>query len=91
MDFNEIGEKHWAAISSVERFTLLNDLAAEIGKHDFKPGWIDETFVVAQIPSFDDVPSEIRGRLMLAMTDAGFDLQEYRRVVRKIVSFRDSS
>lgn len=83
MGFNEIGEKHWAALPSMERFNLLNDLADEIGD----PSWAGETFDVSQIPSFDDVPSDIRGRLILAMTDTGFSLQEYRRVAEKITSF----
>lgn len=76
MDFNEIGERNWKAMPPLERMAVLDVLMAGTE-------WADSTLIVAQIPSFDDLPSEVRGRLILAMTETGFDVEEYKRVTEK--------
>jgi hypothetical protein len=77
----KVCERHWQGMSIPERETLLGELAEAI---HLKPGWWSGMTIeaIAQIPSFDSLPGDLRGRLFLAVTDDGFSVAEHERASR---------
>lgn len=78
MGFAETGEHIWRAMSISERVGFLDRLASEINR---KPEWWNGlTFeAIARISSYDDLPSDLRGRMIMAMTEDGFSIEELRK------------
>jgi hypothetical protein len=77
MGFTEALDYSWRVLSVDERVQLLNDLAAETSR---EARWDGKTALeLAQIPSADDLPSELRGRLIMCVTPDGFSVNEFRR------------
>ena len=71
-------EKHWSALDLFNRMKLLIDLKIDGTDKKFLEGrTMDEILKSGQ----DDLPGEIRGRLILALTNEGFSKGEYERCV----------
>ena len=69
-------EKHWSALSLVERAILLMDLGWDVKYKEFLGGkTMDQVIQSGQA----DLPGEVRGRLIMALTDEGFSKEEYQR------------
>lgn len=78
MGFTDTGERLWRGMPIPERTSLLKDLAE--ARHQ-EPTWGGLSLeAVSQIRSFDDLPSELRGQLIMAMTEEGFSVMEKERV-----------
>lgn len=78
MGFAETGERLWQMMSVAERVKFLRSLAKAIKRQP--TWWGGRTIeVIADIPSFDNLPGDLRGRLFLAMKKDGFSIQELAR------------
>lgn len=74
---NQALDKHWSALSMFDRALLLNDLGINGGNENYLAGkTIDQLIQYDQ----DNLPGEVRGRLIMAVTDDGFSVKEYERV-----------
>lgn len=67
MGFEELGERLWQGMSGSERVSFLKALA--------KMGW-DPIETLALVPRFDEVPGNLRGLLIMAMTEEGFSIEK---------------
>lgn len=77
MGFIEICERNWSGMNINEREDLLNLLMKQIPEQ-LKVGLY--VFRLARIPSFNDLPPEICGRLICAVTEKGFSVDEHNRI-----------
>lgn len=76
MGFAEIGEQLWREMQISEREDFLGQLATVTHRHS--AWWGGMTVAdIARIPSFDDLPGDLRGLLMLSMTDRGFLIEKF--------------
>jgi len=73
-----IGEENWNKMSIFERKDFLRKLEIAI---DRKTKWwgCQTVEALAQIGSFDDLPSDLWGRMIMAITKDGFLIKEYER------------
>ncbi len=75
----------WSQMTSSERVLFLNELKAEVASGQLwmqtaAEGW-------AAMESFDRLPQDLRGRLMMAVTSSGFSLERYK-VCRRVLLAR---
>lgn len=75
MGFGETGERLWKEMSISERVSFLKALARAIHRQPTCWGGLTPE-AVARIPSFDDLPSDLYGRLIMAMTEQGFSIEK---------------
>lgn len=75
MGFPEMGERLWQKMRISEREIFLAQLAEATHR---KPEWWDgmTSEAIARTSCFDDVPGDLRGTLMLAMTEEGFSIKK---------------
>jgi hypothetical protein len=74
---NRVLEKHWSALPLFDRAKLLIELGVDGKNKEILGGkTMDQIIQSGQ----DDLPGEVRGRLILAVTDVGFTKEEYERV-----------
>jgi hypothetical protein len=80
MSFLEHTNKEWQKLSSKEREELLRELAASIP--GYQPTWWGGISfeALAGINDLDDLPGDLCGRLIIAITKDGFSIDENRRV-----------
>ena len=78
MGFTETGERNWLVMSFQDRKDFLDKLAIAINR---KPDWWNgrTTQSIARIFRFDDLPGDLRGRVIMAMTEDGFSIEEQAR------------
>lgn len=70
-------EKHWSVLSLFDREVLLRDLGIDGKNEEFLGGkTMDQIIQSGQ----DDLPAEVRGRLIMAVMPDGFSKKEYERV-----------
>ena len=72
MGFFKVCDNHWRALTIVDKERLVADLAAT-----FPPITLEKlcgglTVQQTVILKFNDLPGELRGRLLLSVTDDGF-------------------
>jgi hypothetical protein len=69
-------EKHWSALSTYERLDLLRGLGIDGKDEEILGGRnIVEVLRLDQ----DNLPNEVRGRLLTALTVNGFSVEEFQR------------
>ena len=75
MGFAETGERLWGGMSISARVSFLKALSGAINR---RPTWWGGLTpeAIARIPSFDDLPSDLRGRLIMAMAEDGFSIEK---------------
>ena len=71
-------EKHWLGLTIADREVLFNDLGVIDESRDF----LDCKTIKEVIRSdYSELPYEVRGRLLMAVTDKGFSKAEYGRAI----------
>ncbi len=80
MSFLEHIKKEWQKLSSKDREELLRGLAASTPC--YQPTWWGGISfeALAGINDLDDLPGDLCGRLIIALTENGFSVDENRRV-----------
>jgi len=78
MSFDETVKRNWQKMSIPERENFLDQLAVEMKQGPHLWGG-KSTEDLAQIHNTDDLPSELRGRLITAVTESGFSVAENKR------------
>jgi len=74
---DQLLEKHWSVLSPPDRAALLKDLGIDGKNEEFLAGkTMDQILQGGQY----DLPNEVWGRLIMAVTDGGFTKEEYERV-----------
>lgn len=81
MGFLDHANRAWAALSPAERETLLSALASAT------PGYRADTWwggmpigALRDGGDYDSLPADLQGRLLIALTDGGFSVEESQRV-----------
>ena len=81
MGFTEVGERFWREMPVAKRLKFLKALATAM--HLQPPYWgCLDLDTISHIPSFDDLPSDLRGRLIRAMTEKGFSIKQQAKSQR---------
>ena len=80
----EYAEQSWAKLSSDEREAFLGRLAKATPGYN-SGYWGGISFEDLATANFDDLPSDLRGRLMMAVTEKGFSIKESRQVEKKLL------
>lgn len=84
MGFIRRSHEEWQKLSPNARERLLKGLAKTTVGY-CKSWWGGKSFSeLAKVEDFDDLPGDLCGRLMLAVTDSGFSIKENRRVDRQM-------
>lgn len=76
---DRILEEHWSVLSFIERAVLLRDLGID-GKNEEILG--GKNIVDILRLGQNDLPSEVRSRLIMAVTVEGFTKEEYEKSKR---------
>jgi len=87
MGFEETGNRLWLKMSISDRVSFLRLLEKAIKR---EPKWWDGLTLedIARIPSFDDLPSDLRGRLIMAITPERFSITEQKRVQEILIQVK---
>ena len=82
MDLFERSVLVWSQMTPAERVLFLDQLKAEVASGQF---WTEApTEDWAAVESFDRLPQDLRGRLMMAVTSSGFSVERYK-VCRRVL------
>jgi hypothetical protein len=76
MSIIESCENNWQALPPSERYALLEKIQQVSPKFDTEGKGIR---VLSFVDDYNDLPADIRGRLIFALTETGFDITEYTR------------
>jgi hypothetical protein len=76
MSVVDVVQETWRALTPDERRAILTGIQAISPAFN---GAGKSAAVLSYIDDADDLPADVFGRLILATTDIGFDLDEYRR------------
>lgn len=74
---NQVLEKWWSTLPILDRAILLKGLGINGENENYLAGKTMDQIIQSDQ---DGLPGEIRGRLIMAVTDDGFSVKEYERV-----------
>ena len=79
MGFAETGERNWQKMSVADRRAFLGELTTVINRRP--AAWWNDMAIeaIARIPSFNLLPRDLRGHLIMAMTEDGFSIEKYAK------------
>jgi hypothetical protein len=82
MSILELCESTWRTMTPADRQDLLEEINRVTAPVviDTEGQTLSE---LAAIPNYHDLPSDARGRLIMAITDNGFTIAEYTRLLRR--------
>lgn len=80
-EISEALEKHWSALPVTKRAELLGGLGIDGNNDNLDGKTIDEVLASKQ----DDLPAEVRGRLIMSITKDGLSPDRYLKV-KKLLS-----
>ncbi len=82
MGFREMGDRNWRNMSADQRTVFLNELATATNRQPTQWEGVSVR-AIARIESFDGLPSDLHGAMIVAMIDDSFSAKEYMEVWRR--------